>query len=93
MLSHLFSYERLAFLFYEEVFAMALYECLFSAGGRIVDWENIECQTLAQLSSTLRKLAAEEGYERAEAWYRDALILELSALDQESRPRLRLVSV
>jgi len=72
---------------------MALYECLFSAGGRIVDWENIECQTLAQLSSTLRKLAAEEGYEHAEAWYRDALILELSALDQESRPRLRLVSV
>ena len=72
---------------------MALYECLFSAGGRIVDWENIECQTLAQLSSALRKLAAEEGYEHAEVWHRDALILELSALDQESRPRLRLVSV
>ena len=72
---------------------MALYECLFFAEGRIVDWENVECQTLAQLSSTLRKLATEEGYEHAEAWHRDVLILELSALDQESRPRLRLVSV
>ena len=72
---------------------MAVYECLFFAEGRIVDWENVECQTLAQLSSTLRKLAVEEGYEHAEAWHRDALMLELSALDQENRPRLRLVSV
>ena len=71
---------------------MALYECLFSVGGRIVDWENIECQTLAELSSTLRKLAADEGYERAEVWYSDSLILELSARDLESRPRLWLVS-
>ena len=72
---------------------MAVYECLFFAEGHIVDWENIECQTLAQLSSLLRKLAVEEGYEHAEAWYCDALILELSSLDQESRPRLRLVAV
>ena len=72
---------------------MALYECLFFAEGRVVDWENIECQTLGQLSSTLRKLAAVERHEHAEAWHRDTLILELFALDRESQPRLRLVSV
>ena len=71
---------------------MALYQCLFFAEGRIVDWENIECRTLAELSSTLRTLAAEQGYEHAEAWHRDALVLELSAVDQETQPRLRLVS-
>ena len=72
---------------------MALYECLFFAEDRVVDWENIECRTLAELSSTLRTLAAEQGYEHAEAWHDDILILELSLLDRESRPRVRLVSV
>ena len=71
---------------------MALYQCLFFAEGCIVDWENIECQTLAQLSSALRTVTAEQDYQHAEAWHRDALILELSVLDQESRPQLRLVS-
>ena len=72
---------------------MALYQCLFFAEGCVVDWENIESQTLAQLSLALRTVTAEQGYKHAEAWHRDALILELSALDQVSRPRLRLVSV
>jgi len=72
---------------------MALYECLFFAEGRIVDWENIECQTIAQLSSALRTVTAEQGYRHAEAWHRDALVLKLSAVDQETQPRLRLVSV
>ena len=72
---------------------MALYQCLFFAEGRIVDWENIECQTLAQLSSTLQTFSAEEGHEHVEAWHRDTLILELSGLDRVNQPRVRLVSV
>lgn len=71
---------------------MAVYECLFFTEDRLDYWENIECPTLVQLASTVRMQIAAEKFEHAEAWYRDALVLEMFADDRAGRPRLRFAS-
>jgi hypothetical protein len=63
---------------------MALYECLFFAGDRVTYWENIECQTLGELTAALRDRIEEEKSRNAQAWYRDILVCEVRA-DRENR--------
>ena len=67
---------------------MALYECLFFAEDRVTYWENIECQTLGELTAELRDRLDEEKSRSAQAWYRDILVCEVRA-DRENRPGAR----
>jgi len=53
---------------------MAIYQCFFFSGGRIRNWENVECETVSSLRSLLARRLANGAWDAAEGWMQDDMV-------------------